>query len=279
MTTIQLKFRELEERLEAIAALIGTDCLWKRSRHSLLEPAMSRRTTRHERPFCMAVKRKHEQICIHQDMVKLGKLLEKYRKGFTMRCHAGAEEFIIPIYREERLLGTVACGPFRLQKNGCIYSDAEAEYNRLPHWQPEFAAALEKLAEATVAPLVRALYRLRPELLPVPVEDSRIQKVLEYMQNHYAERITLDTAAKQVFLSTSRLSHLFRESCKEDFSTYLLKLRVFAARELLSGTGLAINEIAVQCGFSSQHHFAAMFRKQTQMTASTYRKLKKRIRI
>ncbi len=270
-----LPFRELEKRLEAISALIDTDCLWKLSRHSLLEPALSYGTTHHDRPFCRAVKRENEPRCVQQDLVYVAGLLERRRKSFTMRCHAGAEEFIIPVFREERLLGTVVCGPFRFQEESVFC----AEYRDLPEWKPEFATALEIAVASMISPLVRELYRYRPDLLPVPVGEERVIKVLEYLHDRYAEKITVETAAREVFLSGSRLSHLFREVCRVDFSTYLLKLRILAARELLEGTELTVAEVAAQSGFSGQHHFAAIFRKQTGMTATEWRRGRKKVRI
>ena len=75
-----------------------------------------------------------------------------------------------------------------------------------------------------------------------------------------------------MYLSPSRLSHLFRQTCGMDFSEYLLALRLGVARELLAGTDLAIGEIAVRCGFGDQNHFSAIFRKRTGRTASEYRR-------
>ena len=266
-------FKELASRLEAVSTLIRTGCIWKVTENCLEELRLPFRQAHHDFAFCNGVKGLGEAACINHDTRRIADMLRLRSEAFLQECHAGAVELLIPFRHAQRVFGVVMCGPFRSGENGqgrC--PAAAAAYQELPVWRPEFRPALEKLVRVSLSGLLHELYTLRPELLSQPVRDARILAVLEFLNARYAERITIRQAAELVYLSPSRLSHLFRQTCGMDFSEYLLALRLGVARELLAGTDLAIGEIAVRCGFGDQNHFSAIFRKRTGRTASEYRR-------
>lgn len=266
-------FTELATRLEAVSALIRTGCLWKVTENCLEELRLPHQLAHHDFTFCNAVKQNAEAACINHDTRRIADMLRLRSDAFLLECHAGAVEFLIPFRHTDRVLGVVMCGPFRTgESGGGRCPAAAAAYRELPVWRPEFRPALEKLIRLTLAELLHEMYTLRPGLLPQPVRDRRILAVLEFLNARYAGHVTLRQAAELVYLSPSRLSHLFRQTCGMDFSEYLLALRLGVARELLTGTDLAIGEIAARCGFSDQNHFSAIFRKRTGRTASQCRR-------
>ena len=79
-------------------------------------------------------------------------------------------------------------------------------------------------------------------------------------------------AAERVYLSESRLSHLFKEKCGEDFSTYLAKVRVREAESLLRDTLLSTEEIVLRCGFTNRSHFSCIFKKYNGMAPGQFRR-------
>ena len=79
-------------------------------------------------------------------------------------------------------------------------------------------------------------------------------------------------AAERVYLSESRLSHLFKEKCGEDFSTYLAKVRVKEAESLLRDTLLSTEEIVLRCGFNNRSHFSCIFKKYNGMAPGQFRR-------
>ena len=70
--------------------------------------------------------------------------------------------------------------------------------------------------------------------LPQPPVASRgkrkasghLSAAIRYIHEHYAEEISLETLAKNVFVSAYYLSHLFREEMGVTFSDYLSKVRM-----------------------------------------------------
>jgi two-component system response regulator YesN len=85
--------------------------------------------------------------------------------------------------------------------------------------------------------------------------------VMEYIRGHFGENLTLESVARQVFLSPYYLSHLFSEELGITFVEYLTSVRMEKARELLSGTSRSIVEIANQVGYEDASYFGKVFKK------------------
>lgn len=250
----------LTEELENIAVLTGTCCLWKYGPHLLTELRLGVRRL-HNSAFCFNVKEKSGcSICEKHDTETLARCLSVPSPApALMRCPAGAEEYLIPVMNASRVLGAVLCGPFR----------GIAQAPELPVWRRELAPVLERCVAKRIAPLCRELYLNRGFS---DGGDPRIFTVTDYLTSHFAEAVTLEKAAEQVFLSPSRLSHLFKEKCGVDFSTFLAKLRVREAEALLRDTLLPIEEIALRSGFSDRSHFTSIFKKYNGLPPARYRK-------
>ena len=251
------------EDLSDIGALIGTCCLWKLGPGLLTELRLGEQRM-HTCPFCFQVKRRHgEKVCVRHDTETLAHhVREKEPRPRLVRCPAGAEEYLIPVVLSGRVLGAVLAGPFR----GITGTQT------LPVWRKELAPALERAVEKRIVPICRSLYLERPLIAS---SDERIATVLDFMEANFAENITLEEAASRVFLSPSRLSHLFREKCGQDFSSCLAKLRIREAEALLRDTVLPIEEVALRSGFGDRSHFSVMFKKYSGSPPARYRRTAK----
>lgn len=73
-------------------------------------------------------------------------------------------------------------------------------------------------------------------------------------------------------LSPTHLAERFTKDVGMAPHQYLLQWRIKQAQEMLRTSELAVTEIAHELGFSSSQHFAAVFKKQTGLTASQYRR-------
>ena len=99
-----------------------------------------------------------------------------------------------------------------------------------------------------------------------------IQNVLQYINQHCSERLTLEGVAATFFVSRAHLSNLFSNKVKMSFNDFLNSLRVNKAQALLSQTDRSITDILFECGFVSTRSFNRNFMKFTQMTPSEYRR-------
>lgn len=102
---------------------------------------------------------------------------------------------------------------------------------------------------------------------------ERIRTVIQYMQEHINEPVSMKTLADQVNLHEQYLSRIFREYTEISPYEYLLNLRVIRAKQLLITTSDSISEIGERCGFRDTSHFIKTFKKKVLSTPLAYRKM------
>ncbi len=98
------------------------------------------------------------------------------------------------------------------------------------------------------------------------ISDERIARLLELLQNCDCYNHTIESLAQSVCLSTSRLSHLFREQIGVPLKSYILFHQLEKAFTALLG-GSNITDAAMLAGFDSPSHFAATVKKWMGMPA------------
>ncbi|MDD6037601.1 MAG: AraC family transcriptional regulator [bacterium] len=101
--------------------------------------------------------------------------------------------------------------------------------------------------------------------------QDRLYKMLEFIQNHYGEEISLDDIAGAASISTRECNRCFKNSLHTTTMEYLSEYRIKQACTLLIGSGYSITEIGQSCGFSSASYFAKRFREMTGVTPKEYR--------
>ncbi len=100
--------------------------------------------------------------------------------------------------------------------------------------------------------------------------NTHLIKAMNYIVDHYAENITLESVSKKVFVSNYYLSHLFSDQLKMTFQEYLTKVRMEASLELIKSGQYKIMEIAEMVGFNDSSYFAKVFRKYYGTVPQTY---------
>lgn len=103
--------------------------------------------------------------------------------------------------------------------------------------------------------------------LPAYVQTAR-----EYINCHYAEKISLDILAREISVNKFYLQKLFRKSVGLSPNEYLTTVRLQEAKRLLRSTDLPISRIAMDVGFGSIGHFIELFKAREQMPPSVYRR-------
>ncbi len=98
-----------------------------------------------------------------------------------------------------------------------------------------------------------------------------ISQCLDFLDKHYMEEITLESAAKRVRLSPSYFSNYFKNQTGVGFSEYLNRLRIKNASRLLLETDEKVVHIAKEVGFHDAAYFNKMFKRETGLTPNTYR--------
>ncbi len=103
-------------------------------------------------------------------------------------------------------------------------------------------------------------------------DTERIRRIMEYIQKHYAEKITLEDLAEQIHLCRSESCRLFKRYMNESMFDYLLDYRVERSLELLRQSGLDVTQIAGQVGFTNPGYYSKIFKRKMGCTPLEYRK-------
>lgn len=103
-------------------------------------------------------------------------------------------------------------------------------------------------------------------------DHPEINRILQYLHQHYSENIALKTMAGMVAMEEHYLSRLFKQKAGQSFVNYIQMLRVEKAKLLLKQTELSICEIGLNTGFPSENYFVKTFKKWCGKTPGHYRK-------
>ncbi|MCF0229130.1 MAG: response regulator [Parasporobacterium sp.] len=104
-------------------------------------------------------------------------------------------------------------------------------------------------------------------------QTKPVRLLKTYIEEHYGEPISLESAAEYVKLSPNYVSTIFKKETGVSFLEYLTTARLDAATEMLRKTDMSINEIAEKVGYADVKYFSKLCRKTLGMKPSEYRKL------
>ena len=102
--------------------------------------------------------------------------------------------------------------------------------------------------------------------------ERLVYKILDYLNEHYAENLSLEKISVEFFISKSNLSHYFKKETGLSPIQYMMQRRIGEAQSLLVETSLPIQEIEFRLGFNDSAHFSKMFKKHVGVTPKEYRK-------
>ena len=121
------------------------------------------------------------------------------------------------------------------------------------------------------------LKRSHPRAETNSVPDNRrtrmladFQSLLSYIDDHYADNISLEYAAADMNFSTGYFSKIFKKLMGINFVTYLNLVRVEHAAYELRNTEQKFTEIALNCGFNNIRTFNRVFKEITGCTPSEF---------
>lgn len=98
-----------------------------------------------------------------------------------------------------------------------------------------------------------------------------VNQALNYMENNYSQKLTLQAVADCCYVSQWHLSKLLNRYAGKSFYDILNAIRINKAKELLADPRLKIGEIGEMVGYADTAHFARTFKKLAGMSANEYR--------
>lgn len=193
---------------------------------------------------------------------------------------------------EDNVLLTLQFGPEWLDTSAFIHcnSSTQTEENRssydvIRHYLAKMVYEINKKASGFRSYTLGCLQMLCGHLLryfasgtnEAVEEDTksydykRLNRVLEYIDQHYNQKISLQTMADQEHLSLHYFSHFFSDKIGIPFQKYLTLVRLEKAQVELANTAKSITEIALDCGFANVKLFNKYFKEKYNSTPSAYR--------
>jgi len=159
-------------------------------------------------------------------------------------------------------------------------NEADRPFLELLHEYRELLTKKEEGYELLVkAALCRLWYMLynRAKGAETPCPDrgvTAVKKAITYMEEHYAERLTLESLAEVCCFSRSEFCRIFRRYTGRTPFSYLQHLRVRRSLPLLADPALSVTEVAERTGFAGASYYAEVFRRYMNLSPLQYRKQK-----
>lgn len=167
----------------------------------------------------------------------------------------------------------------------CVY------FANLQKWERDASSAIRAAWQACVSEvsgfefevrehLSRLIFLLAencPAAKKMPSEKvlrtgERIKIMLQYIQEHFDEELTLAEIAGSAAVSESECLRCFRNMIGSTPIQYVKQVRVQRAAELLTATDRKISDIGAECGFQEMSYFAKTFRELKGCTPGAFRK-------
>ncbi len=182
--------------------------------------------------------------------------------------HAFDYEYLLPFaYRPERFCNKLdGASPFGRRLREALL-DIEAEYHRQRQGYRHLISAKLRVILAELM----SCYGVGEIDHAIVDRHRKLRPALLYLEEHCCQPVTLEQAARVVYLSPSRFRHLFRETMHVGFKEYLTGLRYQQAKRMLAATQLPVSEVALACGFSNLYRFYSLFRQWDNLTPAQYR--------
>ncbi len=143
----------------------------------------------------------------------------------------------------------------------------------LSHKRPYY----QEIVEASLARFWNLLRRFHPRNTDhSPAENRRehmlteLQLLLDYIDSHFTDNISLEYAAARMNFSPSYFSRVFKNLVGINFVTYLNLVRVEEAARQLRESNRKVTDIALDCGFNNIRTFNRVFKEITGFTPSAF---------
>ncbi|MFB9276101.1 response regulator [Cohnella cellulosilytica] len=101
--------------------------------------------------------------------------------------------------------------------------------------------------------------------------DMQVQRMIELIRRNSAENLKLEALAEALGYNSSYLGKLFKSATGDYFNTYLDKVRIEKAKEMLR-KGMKVYQVAELVGYANVDYFHAKFRKYVGLSPVAYRK-------
>ncbi|MCF0121290.1 MAG: AraC family transcriptional regulator [Oscillospiraceae bacterium] len=164
-------------------------------------------------------------------------------------------ELLVILSRATIEAGADTTETFRLSENYILQIESFNDVDQLAFW---------------ISDIVRRFVVQAFDLAQVKHSDV-VFKITNHIKKNCAEKLTLDSLAREVFLSKSYLSSIFKQETGMSLTAYITKVRIEKSKKLLLENNVSLAVIAGQCGFKDQSYFTKVFKKEVGVSPKRFR--------
>jgi two-component system response regulator YesN len=136
---------------------------------------------------------------------------------------------------------------------------------------------LNEVQQITDPGAFEAWYKNRITYIAMKIKETRemttskiISDAKRYIEENYAQEISLDALSRELGISPQYFSKLFKKEVGVNFIEYLTQLRLKKAKEIMKDGGKSIKEICYMVGYTDPNYFSRIFRKHTDLSPTEY---------
>lgn len=108
----------------------------------------------------------------------------------------------------------------------------------------------------------------------VQKSQTIIEKINDYIHEHYKENIGRNEIGAQFFLVPEYLAKMYKKKTGQNLKDYINGYRLQQAKHLLNNQEMKVSDVASEVGFDNFSYFSTLFKKEYDMTPNEYRKRK-----
>lgn len=234
----------------------------------------------HKNSYCMHIKATKALWgkCIYlKDCI--GKKFRMCDSMIYGMCHAGIEEYVVPVRHNGNLVALIHAGAFcsneikarrKINKISRLFGYDEnilLDYYyasvKCSNPDPENISILLGMAAKSLSniysclePVMDAIKENKKE---ISSENYILMHVIEFIRQNYRNDINIDRIADFCHCSRYYLSHIFNKNMNQNISTFINNLRMEEAKLYLQNTNLPIKTISSHVGFNDPNYFSKVF--------------------
>ena len=230
---------------------------------------------RKENPFC-ALLAERSRACAACLQVQETLAKSASHEPASVTCAVGLCDTAVPLKLGNRLLGFLHTGQIfrkkpteaQFEKLGTLFAQwglqGETEKLKAAYFNSRVMPPKEHQSIVKLLAIFAEHLSLLSNQIVVRQDNAEppmIQRAKEYINQHHGEELSLGQVAKAVNSSTFYFCKMFKKFTGVNFTEYLSRVRIEAARNLLLNPNLRISEIAYEVGFQSLTHFNRVFKR------------------
>lgn len=220
-----------------------------------------------------------EAKCLESDKMILEECAQK-KQPVVHLCHAGLFDIATPIFhaQENIIMGYLLMGRCRHTTDFSqiyeyvshfpgSYEEWESDYQELPFYTDTSIRSAARLAASMSASI------LQDNLIWLELNELA-KAAATFISEHLSEDLSLSRLCQELNVNKNVLYNSFHSHFDCTVNDYIIKERIWKAKNLLKNSSLPVNQICEEVGLKTPTYFCKMFREQTGVTPLVYRKQK-----